>query len=426
MIPPLSQSSKKQLRQQIPLWLDNPTRQSRLPEIDLPSAHALWQRFAPFFAENFADVPPDGSITSPLLPLTDFQAATSQSFRLPESGMLWLKSDDNLPIAGSVKARGGIFEICQWAEQIAQQAGLLQMADDHRCFNSPAIRQYFAQHHVLVGSTGNLGLSIGNIAAALGFRVSVHMSADAKAWKKAALRARGVEVIEHIGAYHLAVAQGRQEAASNPQAYFVDDEHSLALMTGYATAAQELAEQWRDTPIDENNPVYVYLPCGVGGAPAGIAYGLKQQFGNVVHCVIVEPTAAPALLTSVMAQGASAEDFDLNGQTLADGLAVTRASTLASNVLAQYAHAFCTVDDADLQRMQAWLFATHQHYLEPSACAGLVAWAANVRMGCPSSARHLVWATGGGIVPSAERAIELATGQQALSFPFRLPERNIA
>ena len=183
-------------------------------------------RFAPFLQIKFPEtVPTNGLIESPLREIADMRAWLHTPCPEQMKGRLLLKMDSHLAAAGSVKARGGIYEVLTHAEKLALEAGLLTTADDYRKLLTPEFKQFFSQFSIAVGSTGNLGMSIGIMSACIGFQVTVHMSADARAWKKAKLRSHGVTVVEYEEDYGVAVEQGRKAAESDPNCFFIDDEN---------------------------------------------------------------------------------------------------------------------------------------------------------------------------------------------------------
>ncbi len=388
---------------------------------DVEDAEARLQRFAPWIMHVFPEtVPSSGMIESPCIAIPAMQSALQAHFAHPLPGKLWLKKDSHLPVSGSIKARGGIYEVLCHAEKLALSAGLLQITDDYRQLADEPFRQFFSTHRIAVGSTGNLGLSIGIASAKLGFQVSVHMSADAREWKKALLRAHGVTVVEYAEDYSVAVEQGRREAAQDPRCFFIDDENSRNLFLGYAVAGGRLKRQFTDAGItvDAQHSLFVYLPCGVGGGPGGVAFGLKLAFGDDVHCIFAEPTHSPCMLLGVhtgLHDGIAVKDLGIDNQTAADGLAVGRASGFVGRAMERLIDGYYTLSDDTLFTLLGMLNQQENIALEPSALAGMAgpwrwdeAYRSRFSEQAQRNATHLVWATGGGMVPHDEIAKYLA------------------
>jgi len=404
-----------------PLYRKQAIVSSHLPisTADVEQARANWQRLAPLLAKCFPELESSGgAIRSELVELRELREALG--YGPPEFGNVFIKADSHLPVAGSIKARGGVYEVFLFAETLASENGLFSGSEDIRKLATEELRTFYSKYTVAVGSTGNLGLSVGIAARSLGFNATVHMSSDAKAWKVERLRKLGVEVIQHEADYTTAVENARDIADADPTIYFVDDEQSKHLFLGYSAAASELATQLAESGIavDADKPLFLYLPCGIGGAPGGVAFGAKAIFGDNVHAFFVEPVQSPCALVHMMSGSqelVSVYDVGLTNKTEADGMAVARMSAFVAIVMREMLAGVFTVADDELLRLVQIAWTVQGQRLEPSAAAALLGprflvdhkegqrfqdeQGLRVKM---AKATHVLWTTGGSYVPEEQ------------------------
>lgn len=421
---------KKVMKEEPVIWLNkNRKSMATLPPLtlhrkDMDTVTRLWKRFAPYLMKVFPDTKANqGAITSPLKEVSQMKAILEKQ-GAPIPGRLFVKCDSDLAVAGSIKARGGFYEVLHYAERLAINAGLVTKEDNYEIFDSAPLKKLFSQYKIGVGSTGNLGMSIGIISAQLGFQATVYVSGDAKQWKKDLLRSKGAKVEEFEGDFSEAILAGRQKTLSNPMGYFVDDENSNQLYIGYSVGALELQRNLQDQGIvvDQDHPLFVYSPCGVGGSSGGIAFGLRQIYGDAVHSFFVEPTHAPAVLIGLATGEMSnicVQDLGIDNKTEADGLAVGRSSNFATRISSHLISGVLTIEDYRLYQLLADLWDSEKIFLEPSATAGLIGPQmvatsdyAQINGIDMTHATHIAWATGGALVPQKDRDLFYQTGKR--------------
>jgi D-serine dehydratase len=385
---------------------------------DIEAAEKRLERFAPLIMKLFPETnKSSGIIESELLSIERMRGFIKSEYDVDFKGKMFLKSDDSLPIAGSIKARGGIYEVLKFAEETAVRESSFSIEDDYSTLAGNHFRELFSKYAITVGSTGNLGLSIGVVGSALGFEVTVHMSYDAKEWKKKLLRKKGVKVIEHKTDYNRAVLKAREFAKRNDHCYFVDDEYSRDLFLGYSVAAHRLKEQLDEMGIEPSRkkPVFVYVPCGVGGAPGGICFGLSEVFGDSAHCFFAEPTHCPCMLLGLLTgqnNNISVNDIGIDGISEADGLAVRRPSSFVGDIVKNIVRGIYTAEEKEMYKLSAMIKDSEDVNLEPSATPGLLGpvqlinsregqiyLERNALVDSMDNAVHICWGTGGSFMP---------------------------
>ncbi len=124
-----------------------------------PVLHPIWQK-------HFLKLLPlGGIIESELVAIPAMQNGWKKEYQQPDQRATVTEKDSHLPISGSIKHAAGFMKSWHTQKKLALEAGLLTLDDDYSKLLSPEFNSSLGQYSIAVGSTGNLGLSIGIMSA---------------------------------------------------------------------------------------------------------------------------------------------------------------------------------------------------------------------------------------------------------------------
>ena len=268
----------------------------------------------------------------------EFQATPQYRWPLIEQRLgtrCWIKHENHTPV-GAFKIRGGL----NYFHRLSRQSRLPQ--------------------RVISATRGNHGQSIGWAARAHGVHCTIVVPRGNSQEKNSAMRALGVELIEH-GDDFQASREHAQRLAETTGAHMVPSFHP-DLITGVAT-------YWRELMLAAPETDVIYVPIGQGsGACAAIA--AKQALGHRARIVGVISTHATTYADSL----AAGRVVDAPVSTdLADGMACRRADADALAVLAHGLDRLVQVSDSEVAHAMRVLYQDTHNVAEGAGAASLAA-----------------------------------------------------
>lgn len=251
---------------------------------------------------------------------------------------VWVKHENHTP-AGAFKVRGGM----TYFDALVRRA--------------PQLRG------VVSATRGNHGQSVGAAARRYGLQATIVVPHGNSVEKNAAMRALGVELIEH-GEDFQAAREHAMGLAEAQRLHMVPSYHR-DLVAGVMTYWIEFFESF----AAGEEPAVVYVPIGQGSgfcaaAAARAATGRRSKLVGVVSA------HATTYLDSFRAGRVVAAPVTTQ---LADGMACRIADEEALEVVRREAEDVLTVTDEEVAAAMRLLFATTHNVAEGAGAAGLAA-----------------------------------------------------
>ncbi|KZD06443.1 threonine dehydratase [Oceanibaculum pacificum] len=248
---------------------------------------------------------------------------------------LWVKHENHTPI-GAFKVRGGLTYMDDLKRRAPETPG------------------------VIAATRGNHGQSVGFAAKRTGIPAVIVVPVGNSREKNAAMRALGVELVEHGDDFQEAY-EFSQRLAADRGLHMLRSFHPM-LVAGVATYGYEFLSARPDLEV-------VYVPIGLGSGICGMiaardALGLKTEIVGVVT-----EGAAAYKLSFEQGKPVSTNSAD----TMADGLACRVPDPGALEMILKGAARIVAVSDAEIKAAMRHYYTDTHNLAEGSGAAGLAA-----------------------------------------------------
>ena len=302
---------------------------------------------------------------------------------------VWLKHENHTPV-GAFKVRGGLV----YFEDLARRGGA---------------------RGVVTATRGNHGQSIGLAARRYALPATIVVPYGNSVEKNAAMRALGVDLIEH-GEDFQAAREFAQDLAREGSLHMVPSFHAL-LVTGVATYSMEFLRAVPDVHT-------VYVPIGLGSGICGMI-AAREALGSSVKVVGVVSSHARAYAASFTARRA----LDSPASTrLADGMACRVPEPDALDIIWRAVDRIVEVSDDEVAAAMRAIFECTHNVAEGAGAASVAAMfrererLKGSKVGCVISGANVdrallaevLGSSGGGGPPTAAaraRAADLPSGR---------------
>jgi len=214
---------------------------------------------------------------------------------------------------------------------------------------------------VVAASSGNHAQAVAWAVRAIDVKSTIVMPMDAPKIKLERTRLFGAEVVL-CGTTGDEREQKARGIVAETGATFISSHADPFVIAGQGTVALELLEQV--DILDE-----IVVPCGAGGLISGILLAAKG--GPIpVAVTAVEPQGVPRFSESLLMGKPVAVPM---GQTLADGLRVSKADEINFEVIRRYAPTMIRQGDTHIKEMMSHVLREQKVLAEPSSVIGLAA-----------------------------------------------------